>query len=55
MYIGSSQNKLVTCITPYTIMSKKPLIKTAEQIDRIRHAGQLLNQLLILVAHAAQP
>gem|GEM_PF-2920663 len=36
-------------------MAKKPIIKTALQIDHIRQAGKFLNQLLILTAHAAQP
>lgn len=36
-------------------MSRKPLIKTAKQIDSIRQAGKILSQLLVIVAHAAQP
>lgn len=36
-------------------MAKKIYIKTAQQIDAIRHAWTLLNQLLVLVARAAQP
>lgn len=35
-------------------MSKKILIKTALQIEKIRHAGSILNKLLLLTAQAAQ-
>ncbi len=38
-----------------TLMTKKIIIKTAQQIDQIRQAGRLLNQLLVLTAQAAQP
>lgn len=36
-------------------MSKKIIIKTADQIEKIRHAGKLLNELLLLTAAGAQP
>jgi methionyl aminopeptidase len=36
-------------------MSKKIIIKTPQQIENIRQAGKLLNELLVLIAREAQP
>lgn len=43
------------CFAYLLVMSKKIIIKTADQIDKIRHAGKILNELLLLTAHAAKP